>query len=219
MASRVLHPQKYLQGLLVRYTASMMRRRPFNLIEGSLYRSPLGLLEDVPPPARTPKPPGSPKPAATAPRPPKLPRPPKPKALGALPGPGQATAPHPIDGTHAGKLLKQRRCFSRRETHQAVQSIHRSLGSIKRNAHISGEHERKVRALSQAAMSAQHPEERIDHITHALHLMKPFYQKGPGTRAVGDPRLTPAGKDPRLGHLFKGLPQQPQQAQQTAPAG
>jgi len=184
-----------------------MRTRPFNLISGTLYRSPLALLEDLPPTGA--------RPPSMQPRPPRPPsgRLPKPASLGPPPAPGQVTRPHPIDRTHAGQLLKRRRCFSQGETHQAVQSIHRSLGSIKRNAHINPEHERKIRALSQAAMTAQHPEERIDHVTHALHLMKPFYQKGPGTRDVSDPKLTPAGKDPRLGHLFHGLPSAPTGAQ------
>lgn len=189
-----------------------MRTRHFNLIGGSLYRTPLGLLEALPPTGNAPsqpRPPGPPRPSSGSAR---LPRPPKPTSLGPPPAPGQATAPHPIDNTHAGQLLKKRRCFSRGETHQAVQSLHRSLSSIKRGAHISGEHEQKIRALGRAAMNAPHPEERIDHISHALHLMKPFYQKGPGTRDTRTPGLTPSGKDPRLGHLFHGLPSATQPA-------
>ena len=72
-------------------------------------------------------------------------------------------APHAVHRTPAGRLVQKRKCFDKDETQQAVQGIDRSLTAIKRSAHISEPHERKIRALQQAA-SAAHPEDAHKHI-------------------------------------------------------
>lgn len=224
--------------------------RSFKLIEGSLYRTPL-LLMDAEQQSLFGPPSGPPKSQAGAPHPgehksydlgyhhasrgypshpahPKVshpqaylagyahqrqgkpsvsPTPPKP------PAPPRPAAAHPVHRTPAGQLVKKRKCFDQGETQKAVQGIDRSLASIKSRAHVSPQHERQIRELQRRASQA-HPEDAHAHISQAVELMKPFYQKAPARPDLAPKGpTTPSGKDPRLGHLFHGLPRAPQPQQ------
>jgi hypothetical protein len=210
--------------------------RSFKLIEGSLYRTPLLLMDaEFGPPSEQPHPgqqksydmgyhhasrgysshPAHPK--VTHPRAylagyahqrqgkPSMGSTPKP------PAPPRPAAAHPVHRTPAGQLIQKRKCFDQGETQKAVQGIDRSLASIKSRSHVNPEHESRIRALQQKAASA-HPEDAHKHISQAVELMKPFYQKAPARPDIGPKGPTaPGGKDPRFGHLFYGTPKAPQQ--------